>query len=229
MKTFKASVLSGIITGLSLIANSQSFVNLNFEAASTQASSLGYPFLEWSTAAPGWGHSSGSDTSYVYYQQSHVGFTQFYLLMNATSPVWAPGTQLAGNYSLMLKSGRQSLADINSPWVNAYISQTATIPAGSLSLRMLATGPFDVRVGGVGITMYSLGGNSYGGDISAFAGSLAELRILNTAGPSGGPMTVVDNISFSPVAIPEPSTLAFAGLGALSLMLVRRKPAGQLN
>jgi hypothetical protein len=149
--------------------------------------------------------------------------------MDATSPVWAPGTQLAGNYSLMLKSGRQSLADINSPWVNAYISQTATIPAGSLSLRMLATGPFEVRVGGMSVIMHSLGGNSYGGDISAFAGSLAELRILNTADPFGGSTTVLDNISFSPTAIPEPSTISLAGLGALFLMLVRRKHAGQLN
>ena len=61
-----------------------------------------------------------------------------------------------------------------------------------------------------------------GGDISAFAGQNGELRF--TAG-SG----VLDNIQFSPIAIPEPSTVslvALAGLALLnkSMMTNRRSP-----
>jgi hypothetical protein len=222
MKTSKASrILCGLIVGVSLCASGQQFVNANFESASTQPSSVGYPLLEWGTAAPGWSHSSGMDTSYVYYGHPHAGASQYYLLMDSTSPIYAPGTQLAGNYSLAFMSGRANAFDFNSPWVNAYISQTRTVPTTSLSLRMLAVGPFEVRIGEVVVPMYSLGGNSYGGDISGFAGLLAEVKIINTAPPFGGAPTVVDNVFFSPVAIPEPSSFAL-GLTAAALLRFRR-------
>jgi hypothetical protein len=218
MKTITtSSIIFGILVGVTLCARGQGFVNLNFEAASTKPSPLGYPLLEWSTAAPGWSHSSGGDTSYIYYGGIHTGLSQWYFLADA------PGTQLEGNYSLAFASGHLS-SGINTPWVNAYISQTGTVPLGTLSLRMLATGPFAVFVGGVSVPMYSLGGNSYGGDISAFTGSLYEVKIMNTATTLHTP-TVVDNVLFSPVAVPEPSSIALSLLGMVLAICRRNKHA----
>ena len=219
-----SSILCGIIASISLCANGQGFVNFNFEQATVVPTVPTYGFLDWNLAVPGWSHSTGADTSIVYYGSEHLGLTQYYLLMDSTSPVYAPGTQLAGNYSLAFASGRANSADLNAPWVNAYISQTRTIPVGSLSLRMLATGPFEVRVGGVGVIMHSLGGNTYGGDISAFAGGSYEIKIINTASTIHTP-TVVDNVLFSSVAVPEPSGVALSIIGTLLLMFRRYKVA----
>jgi hypothetical protein len=219
MKT--PGVLCGIIASVSLCASGQVFVNSGFEEATVDTSSL---FQDWNLAAPGWSHSAGSDTSIVYWGSEHLGISQYYLLMDATSPTYAPGTQLAGNYSLAFSSGHLSAFDFSSPWVNAYLSQTLTVPAGTLSLRMLATGPFEVRVGGVVVPMLSLGGNSYGGDISAFTGSLVEVKIINTASTIHTP-TVLDNVVFSPIAIPEPSSMALGIAGVALLMFKRREPS----
>lgn len=222
MKTIKLiSVLCGILAGVALCASGQAFVNLNFENATVVPTEPIYGFLNWNLAAPGWNHSAGGDTSIVYYGNEHLGLSQYYLLMDATSPGYAPGTQLAGTYSLAFASGLQSAGDPASPWVNAYISQTGMVPAGTLSLRMLATGPFQVLVGGTSIAMYSLGGNSYGGDISGFSGSIAEVRIVNTATMVHTP-TVADNIAFSPVAVPEPSSIALMALG-VALVIQRTR------
>lgn len=63
--------------------------------------------------------------------------------------------------------------------------------------------------------MSSLGGNQFGGDLSAFAGALAELKIINVS-PAGNlnvPPTIVDNITFSPTAVPEPGILTLLALG----------------
>ncbi len=196
-------VILSILAGVGFGAHGQGFTNLNFEKAIVQVPDPTYGFLDWSLAVPGWSHSSGADTSSVYYGSEHVGLSQYYLLMDATSPVYAPGTQLAGAYSLAFSSGYQN-GNVGQPWVNAFISQTGTVPSGSSSVQMLASGPFEVFVGGVNIAMYSLGANKYGGDVSAFSGSVAELRIVNTA-PTGyvHTPTIVDNIVFSSEMLPE--------------------------
>jgi len=223
MKTPKtSSSLCGIIASISLCANGQGFVNFNFEQATVVPTVPTYGFLDWNLAVPGWNHGAGPDTSIVYWGSEHLGITPYYLLMDSMSPVYAPGTQLAGNYSLAFASGHANSQDFNSPWVNAYVAQTRTVPIGSLSLRLLATGPFAVTVGGVDVPMHALGGNSYGGNISAFAGSQYEVRIINTATTIHTP-TVVDNVVFSSVAVPEPSSIALGIIGAV-LLFRRHKP-----
>jgi hypothetical protein len=200
-----------LVAAIGLSANGQGFINLDFESAVVQPLTSSNLCL-WSVAAPGWGRSDSS--SVIYYQQGHLGVDQIFLLMDSTSPVWAPGTQLAGQYSLALASG-YLLNDPSSAWVDAYISQSGDVPSSAQSLRLLATGPFEVFLGGVEIPMFSLGGNSYGGHVSGFAGTTAELKIVNTA--SVGDVhhySIVDNVSFSPEAVPEPSTVALFVLGA---------------
>lgn len=227
--TMKAKLLLLTLTaGLGFGASAQGFLNMNFERAVVQVNDTTYGSLDWSLAVPGWGHSAGGDTSAVYYRSEHLGLSQYYLLMDSTSPTYAPGTQLAGAYSLAFASGIQNGADINSPWVNALISQTGTIPVGTHSVQLLAKGPFDVFVGGAGIPMYSLGANLHGGDVSAFAGSTVELKIVNTApvGSVHNP-TIVDNILFSPTTVPEPSSLGLLATGAVLILGWTRRRAGQ--
>ena len=191
-------------------APGQAFSNLDFEAAIVETNGQPWPamWLDWNLAAPGWSHSAGESTAIVFYFAEHLGMSQYFLLMDAISPYYAPGTQLAGDYSLAFASGRLNDPDPSSPWAYAYIAQTGPIPGGARSLQLLATGPFQVFLGGVDIGMSSRGGNAYEGDIAAFAGTLAELKIMNTATAVHTP-TVVDNIVF----IPEPSSALLGSVG----------------
>lgn len=204
----------------------QGFINLDFEMAIVEPTVPTYGWLDWNLAVPGWNHSSGGDTSVVFYGSPHLGTSQCYLLMDATSPFYAPNTQLSGAYSLSFSSGVLDGGAISSPWVNAYISQTGTIPVGTHSIQMLATGPFEVFVNTTKIPMQALGGNLFGGDIAGFSGTTAQLKIVNT-GTMAHQDTIVDDILFSPVSIPEPTIAALAMFSAM-LMSVRRRQRNSL-
>jgi hypothetical protein len=199
---------------ITTLAYGQGFVNLDFEDAVIQPQfPPDHTFLDWSLALPGW----RSGWSVLHYREGHLGVTWVFLLMDSTSPVWAPGTQLAGDYSLAFASGYAS-NDPFSPWQQVSIEQSGFIPSWARSIRMLATGPFRIFLGSEEISMFSLGANLYRGDVSEFAGETARLLILNTASVgSVHNYTIVDNIVFSTEAIPEPSSLALLGFGAVLL------------
>jgi len=202
---------------LSTAAWGQGFVNLGFEDATIQPLPPDGINLSWSFAAPGWDHSDGFSTDTIYYREGHLGVSQIFLMLDSTSPVSSPGTQLDGNFSLAFASG-YLLNDPFSTWVYAFISQTGLIPSDTLSLRLLATGPLDVFVGGTKIAMFPVGGDAYVGDISAFAGTSSELRLMNTATVGQfQDFSVVDSIVFSTSSIPEPSAGVLAILGATVL------------
>jgi hypothetical protein len=207
MKTSSISTLATLC--ITTVACSQGFINLDFEQAVVVPTEPTYGFLDWSLAVPGWGPSM----SPLYYGQGHLGVEPLYLLMDSTSPVWAPGTQLAGNYSLAFASGHGG-NDPSGPWLNVGIVQSGFVPNSTQSIRLLATGPFEVFLGGVGIPMLSLGGISYGGDVSGFAGTTAQLVIGNSANVNDYTWSIVDNILFSPAPIPEPSKVVLLLFGA---------------
>ena len=102
------------------------------------------------------------------------------------------------------------------------IGQLGVIPAGSGSLRFLAAGPILVFFTGHSLPLQALGNgpNSseiYGANISAYAGQYGQL--LFQTGRGGN---VLDDISFSTQAIPEPSVLSILSLSAVILPLWRR-------
>jgi hypothetical protein len=144
---------------------------------------------------------------------------------------------VAGNYSAAL--------DPRTTWTS--LQQTGLIPAGARSLRFFGEvivieslpgqgdlGYVDVSLNSVVLPIYELGpvvGATYrrGGDRQVFqygvnippglAGTTATLRFYATGDLA---QLTLDDIQFSPVAVPEPATLGLAAISALALMAVGR-------
>lgn len=221
------------------------FQNLNFEQGSFQAppanytpsaplagpnpisAAAGLPFWtarEDSTVCTAiWGNGGALDETSVALLSSAVAFPP---------PSPAP---LNGIYSVELT------AYVNAPpefFKTSSISQTGDVPANAKSIQFLIHSPFSnvqsnplVTLNGsvINLIPISTNGNivTLGGDVSAFAGSNAQL-IITAAGTPGGSFFyqenyfALDDIVFSPNAIPEPSTIALLGLGAIGLLMRRR-------
>lgn len=110
------------------------------------------------------------------------------------------------------------------------IGQTAQIPVSAMSLTLIAYDPPEVTFQGNTIPLVNMGNcglyfgtyySTYGGDISAFAGQVGQLRF------SSG-FSYFDNIQFSTQPIPEPSAQGLFALCGLFLGL-RYWCWGQMN
>jgi len=134
------------------------------------------------------------------------------------------GSQLAGNYSVLLQGGETASA--------ATISQTGLVPASAESLTFLAVGdapyPYEpdlqVLLGGQDLTFSAISNELnytlYGANISTFADQMETLSFSAPEATSGYNNWEIDNIQFSSSPVPEPGTLALAILGGL--FIVRR-------
>jgi hypothetical protein len=118
------------------------------------------------------------------------------------------------------------------------LTQTGLVPASVRSIRFVSTSYSSVA--GVGAQLsFSVNGTTipcsalsvqptytqWAADVSAYAGSSAQICFTVAAhypyqDPTTGHVQVgvgLDNISFSSIAVPEPSSLGLAGVGALML------------
>jgi PEP-CTERM motif len=215
MKRLCSALLCSLAAASS--AQAQGFTNLDFEAAVVVPTVPGFGFLSWDLAVPGWSHSPGSDTGIVYYGATHVGTTQWFRLLDGGS---AGGSPLEGNYAMQFASG-YATAPIAGTWVNAYLSQTGLVPADAMSLTFLASRPVAVTIDGVPAAATSLGAASFAVDISAHAGSVVEMRFINTTLQMHDPVTL-DGVAFSTAPVPEPATWWLFGLGAASALMFSR-------
>jgi hypothetical protein len=200
---------------VSAAAHGQVFTNLDFEAASTAGSTPPFGFLPWSSAAPGW---TGSSKDPIFYGITHVGTPQWFLLVDSATQ---PGGALSGNYSIRFASGYESSLP-GAPWVNAFLSQSGIVPANAQSLRLLASGPLEIRVNGNVTPLVPFGDQSFAVDISAYAGSLAEIRFINPSMQFFHSVTI-DSISFSAAAVPELSPLMLWCLGLSAVFSICRQ------
>ena len=78
-------------------------------------------------------------------------------------------------------------------------------------------------VNGNVVPMSHLTGNEYVGDISAYAGTTAEIKIVNAALEGNISLLTVDNVSFSVTPAPEPSRALLALIGSGAVLARRRR------
>ena len=176
------------------------FQNLDFESANVQ--NVSYPdgeLVHISDGVPGWNISptAGGDL---------MGHNTFPLSGAGVSILGpnAPSTQiLEGTYTVEL------FASIMGPPQQAFIFQTGQVPVGSRSILFYGAGGFGLSFAGQNIPLTSIGSGPnytiFGGDVSLFAGQTGQLVFQGNG--------LLDNISFSPTAIPEPSVLTLATVG----------------
>jgi hypothetical protein len=201
------------IFGATIIAASapgQGFVNLDFESAQlipVSTNGNGSINIATANALPGWTAFSGTNQLSLipYNTPDYVASPPVGLLLGATT---------IGNFAVLLEPG-------------SSISQTGSVPANAISLlfAVLSPGssPFTVSLDGQELSYAAIGNavNShgfpytiFGVDISAFAGQVATLTFSSRGG-------ILDNIQFSPQAVPEPAESALLAFGALAFSFHR--------
>jgi hypothetical protein len=192
----------------------QGFANLNFESANVSGySSPGS--IPASNAIPGWtAYISGTPQSTILYNNETLG--EAAVSLQGTNGIYQP---IQGRYFVLLQA-TFSAPDTNS----AAVGQTGQIPIGTQSLIFLANtslsgaaNNMQVSFNGSPISYFAIGSGSdytiYGANISGLAGNTGQL--LFTA--FNNTYAEIDNIQFSPSAVPEPSEFALGALGALLL------------
>jgi hypothetical protein len=217
MKTFSASLLTLLFSLLFVGANAQGFVNMDFERATivVDASSQYYPNAVYaSNALPGWTGVGMLLPNDVLYNHASLGITSVSILDRNGFP-----SALAGAFSVYLYGGGGMTN-------GASISQTGLVPADTVSLFFRAQyegfpgGVLLVSLGGQMIPFVAVSTASnytlYGGSVPA--GLVGHREQLAFTVPNGvNNAWEIDDIQFSPQAIPEPSVFGLSALGAVLL------------
>ena len=198
------------------------FQNLNFENATVVPipnDPSGH--IQFTPAFPGWtGYLGGSGISLVNYNSLNIGSSGIGLL----DPGYPGGSRIAGNYTAVLQAGQLGFQP------DASMAQRGLIPAGTMSLHFFAGEDFrggvvasiDGQALNLSVLQTFSGYNELGADISAFAGQTVELRFTRPAVVAGANL-FLDDISFSPNPVPEPSAWVLLVLGSALFWCVTRR------
>jgi hypothetical protein len=191
------------------------FQNLNFESANTGSLTFAVS-IPVTSALPDWTVTiGGTQETQIGLNAPSTGAPAVMLIGPGYPAGLAP---LDGNYSVMLTgSGVPTVPSI---------SQTGLIPGGTESLLFKAEpqapgfpGLLELEVGSqsISFTAVAAGPNYtlYGANISAWAG-LTEPISFTAAEDTGGLNNwIIDDISFSTQAVPEPNTLELIFMGGM--------------
>jgi hypothetical protein len=202
------------LTLLSVVQTAvQGFSNLDFE----------HPHLplvpDWdqkvatSDAIPAWSaYIGGVQVDKIGYNGKNLDLAGIFLIgPGALSPV------IQGKFRVYLEPGLW-----NSPSTGiaeVAIAQDGMLSPTALSVRFyMAEAAPEVYFAGQALSVRVLGAGSgdsllYGADVSRFAGQFGELRFSGSG--------YLDNIFFSPQAVPEPGVLALLALGGVLLGWLR--------
>jgi hypothetical protein len=215
--------LSGALLA-ALTAQAQGdFQNLDFESADLSNPSGIDNAVPIANALPDWSGSIGG-----------VAITQIWANVEsagqATIDVLGPGWStvnpgiLDGNYTVLLQA-------FNAAQGNVSLWQSGMVPAYAQSLQFeayIVPSPnemFSVSFAGNSLSpvVLSSGQTSsgqdfdvYGVDMASYAGHSGQLEFTSYGG-DGPDFIEIDDITFSPMAVPEPSMLALTALGGLLL------------
>jgi hypothetical protein len=199
------------------ICHGQSFVNLDFEDANVSGYSPGVNAIPVVEAFPGWSASYSDPNLPLPVEVSNVGYDAISLggaviSINDTSSfgIFKP---IDGNYSAFLFGGKSTFGNFTS----STLSQTGLVPIGTKSLTVsvqyaLNATPLNMSVNGQTISATQF----FAYDISAFAGQTVTLSFTEPAPVGISPsLAILDDITFSPDPVPEPST---SGLITMSIL-----------
>lgn len=199
--------LVALVSGFAFSAFSQgTFQNLDFERARiapTPTNEYGGG-VDPALAFPGWSLSKiGSGYPlFVLYNNLTLDAPAIDLI-GPSFPNALGVESLQGSYSVVL----QYSSFFN---ISPVLSQTGMVPPDAKSINLAFTVlPWELAFNGVNIPLIPVSGGRAIGDISSFAGMVAEMRF------SGG--GYFDDIQFSNQPIPEPSVILLSALGGLFL------------
>ena len=190
------------------------FQNLDFEEAVID----GPPYYV-TDALPHWTANGVFDPEMAY---NTICIDSVCVSIHDSSSIYFGGP-IQGQYTVLLQAGVDS-NDPQYPMVDALIAQVGQLPgdAHSVMLQTDRWGSVSVLLDDVEIPLTEVGRigdvSTWTGDVSAFAGLTAELKIEGHA--------MVDSISFWPVLfnaqlVPEPAACTLLALGCL--VLLRRR------
>jgi hypothetical protein len=219
MNTFKVCPLISLLVGglFPFIACAQgAFENLDFESAdvtdSTPVQGIGY--VPISAALPGWtAYLGNNETTQILYNNFTLGAVSVDL---EGTQFLSGGYVIDGNYSVVLQFGGPPATG-----ADASIAQIGTVPINAESLLFKAWGTpnFSVSFAGTSLSpvVVSTGQgefgqtyNEYGVNIASYAGVTGQLEFSADQGN-----LVLDDIAFSPTAVPEPGIVALTAIGGL--------------
>jgi hypothetical protein len=231
---FLATVFATSV-GLASAFGQGAFQNLDFEDAQFATPPTPRQFVPASTGLPGWSVFVNSvQRTVLDYDSMSLGGSMVSLI-DHQFPYPQYGSVIDGSYTVMLFAGGGP-----GPLFNASIAQTGTIPVDSLSLQFVSYQHADY-----GALLVSFGGTSlgfqplktlpsgyvlFGADISGLAGTSGELRFAVPPLPPfnfGG--SILDDIQFSPEAVPEPSLWALGLCGGFLVWGLQANRRSQLR
>lgn len=193
------------------------FQNLNFEQARVSPTPVNGSGgdVDPALAFPGWTESvvwRGTNTYalFTFYNNQAIDSPAI-VLIGPAFPNRMGLASLQGSYSVALQ--------YSSFW-NAFpvLSQTGLVPADAKSVSLLVPSGSvwwqwpRMALGGVDINLVPVAGGRLAGDVSAFAGAIANLSFT-----PGSYFSYFDDIRFSNLPVPEPGVFGLSALGALVL------------
>jgi hypothetical protein len=219
------TLLTAMLVGGAMGNAQGTFQNLDFEQANIVpiTGSLSPYAITVANALPGWTVDYGvTQQTQIYYNAPSLGDTAVTLYANGYQYALGGSPPIIdGNFSLLLQYG-----SINGILTPASISQTGQIPSGTESLLFdVRAGEPEVSIGNDNLTLFPVGSGQgvsvgytiYAANVSAWAGQTEPLTFSSTLGN-----ILIDDISFSPGAVPEPSPLVLTGIGGILFALYRR-------